>query len=73
MLSSEQFILSVSTLTGSHEITLTKQVALTPQEQILLKHMFFKEKRIPKRRNCRVVCIKKKLIPICSLADDLDY
>ena len=44
MLSSEKFILPVSTLTGSHEITLTKHIALTPQEQILLKHMFFKEK-----------------------------
>ena len=41
MLSSEKYILLVS---GSHEITLTKQIALTPQEQILLKHMFFKEK-----------------------------
>ena len=44
MLSSEKFILSVSTLTGSHEITLTKRIVLTPQEQILLKHMVFKEK-----------------------------
>ena len=44
MLSSEKFILSVSTLNGSHEITLTKWIALTPPEQILLKHMFFKEK-----------------------------
>ena len=44
MLSSEKFILSVSTLTGSHEITLTKQIALTPQEQIPRKHMFLKEK-----------------------------
>ena len=44
MLSSEKFILSVSTLNGSHEITLTKGIALTPQEQILLKHMVFKEK-----------------------------
>ena len=60
MLSSEKFILSVSTLTGSHEITLTKGIALTPQEQILLKHMFFKEKMIPEGHNCRVVCIKKK-------------
>ena len=44
MLSSEKFILSVSTLTGWHESTLSKRIALTPQEQILLKHMFFKEK-----------------------------
>ena len=44
MLSSEKFVLSVSTLTGSHEITLTKRIAITPQEQILLKHMFFKER-----------------------------
>ena len=51
MLSSEKFILSVSTLTGFQEITLTKQIALTPQEQILLKHMFFKEKMIAKGRN----------------------
>ena len=43
MLSSEKFILSVSTLTGSQELTLTKQISLTPHEQILLKHMFFKE------------------------------
>ena len=41
MLSSVKFILSVYTLTGSQEITL---IAVTPQEQILLKHMFFKEK-----------------------------
>ena len=61
MLSSEKFILSVSTLTGSHEITLTKRIALIPQVQILLKHMFFKEKMIPDGRNCRVVCIKKKI------------
>ena len=60
MLSSEKFILSVSTLTGSHELTLTKRIALTPHEQILLKHMFFKEKLIAKGRNCRLVCIKKK-------------
>ena len=59
MLSSEKFILSVSTLTGSHEITLTKRIALTPQELILLKPMFFKEKIIAKGHNCRVVCIKK--------------
>ena len=45
MLSSGKFILSVSTLSGSHEITLTKLIALTPQEQILLKHLFFKEKK----------------------------
>ena len=44
MLSSEKFILSVSTLSGSHEITLTKQIALTRQEKILRKHMFFKKK-----------------------------
>ena len=44
MLSSEKFILSVSTLTSSHELNLTKRIALTPHEQILLKHMFFKEK-----------------------------
>ena len=43
MLSSEKFILSVSTLNGSHEISLTKRIAFTPQEQILLKHMVFKE------------------------------
>ena len=61
MLSSEKFILSVSTLTGSHEITLTKRIALTPQEQILLKHTFFKEKMIAKGCNCRVVCIKKNI------------
>ena len=60
MLSSEKFILSVSTLTGSQEITLTERIALTPQEQILLKHMFFKEKKVAKGRNCRVICIKKK-------------
>ena len=44
MLSSEKFILSVSTLTGSQEITLIKRIAVTPQEQILLKDTFFKEK-----------------------------
>ena len=60
MQSSEKFILSVSTLTGSHKITLTKGIALTPQEQILLKHMFFKEKMIAKGCNCRGVCIKEK-------------
>ena len=43
MLPSEKFILSVSALAGSHEITLTKRIALTPQEQILLIYMFFKE------------------------------
>ena len=32
MLSSEKFILSVSTLAGSDEITLTKRIALTPHE-----------------------------------------
>ena len=36
MLSSEKFIHSVSTLAGSHKITLTKRIALTPQERILL-------------------------------------
>ena len=44
MLSTEKFILSVSTLAGSQEITLTKRIALTPQEQILLKYMFLKER-----------------------------
>ena len=60
MLSSKKFILSISTLNGSHEITLTKGKALTPQKQILLKHMVFKEKNIAKGCNCRGVCIKKK-------------
>ena len=45
MLSSEKFILSVSTLNGSHEITLAKRILLTTQEQILLKHKVFKEKK----------------------------
>ena len=45
MLSSEKFILSVSTLAGSHEITLTKPIALTPQELILLKFTFFQGKK----------------------------
>ena len=44
MLLSEKFILSDSTLTGSHETTLIKQIAVTPKEQILLKHMLFKKK-----------------------------
>ena len=48
MLFSEKVILSVSTPTGSHKITLTKRIALTPQVQILLKHMFFKVKMTPK-------------------------
>ena len=59
MLSSEKFILSVSTLNDSHEITLTKRIALTFQEKILLKHMVFKEKNIAKGCNCRGVSIKK--------------
>ena len=61
MLSSEKFILSVSTLTGSHEITLTKWIALTPQEQTLFEtHVLQGKKMIAKGHNCRVVCIKKK-------------
>ena len=43
MLSSEKFILSVSTLAGSHEIILTKRIASTPKELILLKYMLFKD------------------------------
>ena len=46
MLSSEKFKLSVSTLSGSREITLTKRIALTPQEQVLLKYIFFFKERI---------------------------
>ena len=48
MLFSEKVILSVSTPTGSHKLTLTKRIALTPQVQILLKCMFFKVKMTPK-------------------------
>ena len=44
MLPSEKFILSVSTLAGSHKVTLTKPIAFTPHEQIVLKYMFFKER-----------------------------
>ena len=45
MLSSEKFILSVSTPAGSQEITLTKRIALTPQERILLKTHVLQRKK----------------------------
>ena len=45
---SVKVILPVSTSTGSHEITLSKRIALTPQVQVFRKHMFFKVKMIHK-------------------------
>ena len=60
MLSSEKFTLSVSTLSGSREITLTKRIALTPQEQVLLKYIFSRKELTSK--GCATVwgvCVKK--------------
>ena len=68
MRSSEKFILSISTLDGSHKLTLTKRIAFTPQEQILLKYMLFKE-----RNDCLGIQLyeslyQEKLKMISSLA-----